>query len=523
MKALSTFLAELWKRRVVQFGVLYLGAAWVLLQVAIAVETAAELPHWVDQTMLVFLVLGFPVVLILAWAQETRTDQDVNQSVQKLDRMSVVVLPFTNLTGDDELDVILAGLTEDFIGGLGRHQTLKVVGRHSSSKYAHQAVDFREVGRDLETAYAYEGSLQKRAAILRFTLQLVECSTGLQVWTTTYEAESSDFDRLRTELTSPAMRQLLGQALNAHLTHAFSLSDGFDAKNLTRSCTVSELCHIAHWRAQGFAGRVQIQNIPDAVALLEHATYLKPNDPLSNSLLAFYLAVSALSLQAEDPYAARLRAQELFEKALSQRSTHSLVAIHSHVTACLLGRFSQSYSLVRQLVAELGDSFLQANPEVTEQYNFLATLFGDQPVVSARSVSSPANSLLGADDPEQALAAARTYFEINPDDDFFGARFFLILALAMAGREREGREAVDEFLRQKRPLPPLIASSILAVSDSADANLGSAKLAFKGIAEGLFRIIEGAGLEALLKETAERLGVDYSKLPHRAQGTGNSA
>jgi pimeloyl-ACP methyl ester carboxylesterase len=64
-------LAELWKRRVVQFGALYLATAWVLLQVVLAVTDTLHLPDWVGQVALLFLALGFPLVLILAWARET--------------------------------------------------------------------------------------------------------------------------------------------------------------------------------------------------------------------------------------------------------------------------------------------------------------------------------------------------------------------------------------------------------------------------------------------------------------------
>ena len=66
------FLKQLWQRKVVQFGVIYVGAAWVLLQVAIAIEGTLNLPDWVDQLMLVALALGLPVTLIMAWAQESR-------------------------------------------------------------------------------------------------------------------------------------------------------------------------------------------------------------------------------------------------------------------------------------------------------------------------------------------------------------------------------------------------------------------------------------------------------------------
>ena len=67
------FLKNLQKHRVAQFAALYLGAAWILLEVAALLEQTLELPNWVDQTVLGLLVVGFPFGLILAWFQASRT------------------------------------------------------------------------------------------------------------------------------------------------------------------------------------------------------------------------------------------------------------------------------------------------------------------------------------------------------------------------------------------------------------------------------------------------------------------
>ena len=67
------FLKKLRKHRVAQFGALYLGAAWILLEVAALLEQTLELPNWVDQSVLGLLVVGFPCGLILAWFQASQT------------------------------------------------------------------------------------------------------------------------------------------------------------------------------------------------------------------------------------------------------------------------------------------------------------------------------------------------------------------------------------------------------------------------------------------------------------------
>ena len=78
MQAIPKFVSELWKRRVVQFGAIYLGVAWVLLQVALAVEQTLHLPDWVAQVTLVFLLLGLPIVLIVAWVRDAVANEANN-------------------------------------------------------------------------------------------------------------------------------------------------------------------------------------------------------------------------------------------------------------------------------------------------------------------------------------------------------------------------------------------------------------------------------------------------------------
>jgi hypothetical protein len=66
-------LKNLRTHRVAQFGALYLGAAWILLEVAALLEQTLELPNWVDQSVLGLLVVGFPIGLIVAWFQASQT------------------------------------------------------------------------------------------------------------------------------------------------------------------------------------------------------------------------------------------------------------------------------------------------------------------------------------------------------------------------------------------------------------------------------------------------------------------
>ena len=107
------FFKELRRRKVWLFGGIYLAMAWVLLEVAIALEETLALPNWVDQFTLVLLGLGFPVVLLLAWAQESSASTAKKVSAQSAaptatmapegrNRPSLVILPFNCFSDDRE-------------------------------------------------------------------------------------------------------------------------------------------------------------------------------------------------------------------------------------------------------------------------------------------------------------------------------------------------------------------------------------------------------------------------------------
>lgn len=153
----SDILKKLWKRRVVQFGALYLGASWLLLQVAVALEQTLKLPDWADQLVLVMLLVGFPLVLILAWAQGTRSQETKSPdegsetaSIEPVsDDLSVVVLPF-RARADDEIEQLTAeGLTDDITTLLTSVKGIKVAPRQAVGRTLEAGQDALQIARNL--------------------------------------------------------------------------------------------------------------------------------------------------------------------------------------------------------------------------------------------------------------------------------------------------------------------------------------------------------------------------------------
>jgi len=99
---------------------------------------------------------------------------------------SIAVLPFDNLGGDPEQAYFADGLTEDILTRLAAFRDLKVIGRNSSFQYKGQAVDVREVGRDLGADFVLEGSVRRDATSIRISAQLLDTKEGAHVWAETY-------------------------------------------------------------------------------------------------------------------------------------------------------------------------------------------------------------------------------------------------------------------------------------------------------------------------------------------------
>src|SRR5262249_29410939 len=98
------------------------------------------------------------------------------------DKPSIAVLPFANMSGDPEQDYVADGMVEEIITALSRIRWLFVIARNSSFTYKGQAVDVKQVGRELGVRYVLEGSVRKAAGRVRITAQLIDTQSGAHLW-----------------------------------------------------------------------------------------------------------------------------------------------------------------------------------------------------------------------------------------------------------------------------------------------------------------------------------------------------
>jgi len=225
---------ELKRRNVVRVGFAYIVLGWVALQVGDILFDMFETPAWVGKTLAVLLLLGFPFACLFAWAFEmtpegVKKTAEVDQSESithstgkklnfvimtalvvavgyfvwerqqtpepvveaSLDK-SIAVLPFVNMSSDEEQEWFADGLTEEILNSLARTPDLLVASRTSSFQYKGQNTDVSTIAAALGVAHILEGSVRRGGDRLRVTAQLIRASDGFHLWSETFDREPKD-------------------------------------------------------------------------------------------------------------------------------------------------------------------------------------------------------------------------------------------------------------------------------------------------------------------------------------------
>ncbi|HTI01710.1 MAG TPA: winged helix-turn-helix domain-containing protein [Acidisoma sp.] len=113
---------------------------------------------------------------------------------------SVAVLPFANLSGDQEQDYFADGMTEEIITTLSHSSSLFVIARNSSFVYRGKAIDVRQAGRELGVTYVLEGSVRRGREGLRITCQLVDAVSGVHLWSDRFDGDVRDVFALQEQV-----------------------------------------------------------------------------------------------------------------------------------------------------------------------------------------------------------------------------------------------------------------------------------------------------------------------------------
>jgi TolB-like protein/class 3 adenylate cyclase len=135
-------------------------------------------------------------------------------------RLSIVVLPFTNIGGNPEQDYFVDGVTESLTTDLSRISGSFVIGRHTAFTYKGKAVDLIQIGRELNVRYVLEGSVQRSSRQVRVNVQLVDAETGSHLWAERFDKPIVDLFDMQDEIVSRLANALDSQLVAAEARRA---------------------------------------------------------------------------------------------------------------------------------------------------------------------------------------------------------------------------------------------------------------------------------------------------------------
>ena len=142
-------------------------------------------------------------------SQPENTDaMETKQQSPDSDRVSIAVLPFTNMSGDPEQEYFSDGISEDIITDLSKISAVFVVARNSSFTYKGRSVKMQEISADLGVRYVVEGSVRKSGRRVRITAQLIDGPSGGHVWADRYDGTLDDIFELQDEVTEQIVEAL---------------------------------------------------------------------------------------------------------------------------------------------------------------------------------------------------------------------------------------------------------------------------------------------------------------------------
>lgn len=239
--------SEFRRRNVHRMAVLYLGAAWLILQVSDVIIDRSPIPESIGPVILVVLVVGFPITLILSWFYEItpagisrEPDVDTEQAVTHVSgrrsdviiisilcaavilfaydkwwtgpppEHSIAVLPFANMSGDPEQQYFSDGVSEELLNVLAKIPDLLVVARTSSFQFRGEDRDIIDIGEQLNVGLVLEGSIRKAGDQVRITAQLIDARNGFHLWSETYDRELENIFALQDEISVAIVESLRG-------------------------------------------------------------------------------------------------------------------------------------------------------------------------------------------------------------------------------------------------------------------------------------------------------------------------
>jgi TolB-like protein/Tfp pilus assembly protein PilF len=303
--------AELRQRKLVQWTLAYVAGAFAVLQGVDIVAQRFAWPESITRALIIASVVGFFVTLLLAWYHGERGAQRVSgtellllalllaiggallwkfapgaagtapsaaeAALAGVDRRSIAVLPFDNMSGDKDNQYFSDGISEEILNVLAQLPGLKVAARTSSFSFRGGSKEIPQIARELQVRMVLEGSVRKQGDQVRITAQLIDAGNGFHVWSQTYDRKLEDIF---------AIQDVIARAIAAELK--LKLDDTprpASARAVDAQAYALYLKGMQKWQARGEA------NLLEADRLFRAALARDPKFPRAWSGLALTQAV----------------------------------------------------------------------------------------------------------------------------------------------------------------------------------------------------------------------------------------
>ena len=218
----------------------------------------------------------------------------VDDKLVNAPKLSIVVLPFENLSGDKEQDYFAEGITDDVTTDLSHLQDSFVIARNTAFTYKGKPVDVKAIGKDLGVRYLLEGSVRRLGEKVEINAQLISTETGAHVWADRFEGERSKLGEMQVDVVARLANSLGAELVKAEALRSLRERPGNpDAAELAMQAQVK-------WNLPDSKA-----TIDEAATLSERALALDPQNVRALTVLAGALLDRVTDYQqwSDDPQA----------------------------------------------------------------------------------------------------------------------------------------------------------------------------------------------------------------------------
>jgi TolB-like protein/Tfp pilus assembly protein PilF len=249
----NEFLQRMKQRKLVQWAVAYVAAAFALLQGIDIVASRFGWPDWIERALIIASCIGFFVIVVLAWYHGERGVQRVTgtellilalllslggaflwrytaisqpkiaplpiasspsaSSVRAIPEKSIAVLPFENLSDDKSNAYFAEGIQDEILTRLAKIGDLKVISRTSTQHFKSSPEDLPQIAQQLGVANILEGSVQKASDEVRVNVQLIKAATDAHLWADIYDRKLTNIFAVESDIA-----KTIAETLQAKLT-----------------------------------------------------------------------------------------------------------------------------------------------------------------------------------------------------------------------------------------------------------------------------------------------------------------